>query len=316
MLRALIVLTQLTVFGVSLLSVSGYFGTYHTYLDWTAQFKPHDLVIALLALLTALALHLWLWAVAALVACALNLIAIVPWYVPAPAPPPRRASVPLKILCANVQYTNTRYDAFLALISVEHPQVVIVQEATAPWVMHLNRLRAQFPYAITLPRRRGSGLALYSRLPLERPEILALGQQQRPGLLVYLTLGSRVLALCTVHPRAPLRRYGLGPRNEQLWAAAAILQRVSPPKLLIGDLNTTPWSPAYRQVVRAAGLRDARQGFGLLPTWPAGWPWVAIPIDHCLVSPEIMVVQMRTGPPIGSDHLPLIVDLRVPAPNG
>jgi endonuclease/exonuclease/phosphatase (EEP) superfamily protein YafD len=37
-----------------------------------------------------------------------------------------------------------------------------------------------------------------------------------------------------------------------------------------------------------------------------------IPIDHCLVSPQIRVTGMRTGRAIGSDHLPIIVDMMVP----
>jgi endonuclease/exonuclease/phosphatase family metal-dependent hydrolase len=37
-----------------------------------------------------------------------------------------------------------------------------------------------------------------------------------------------------------------------------------------------------------------------------------IPIDHCLVSPDIDVLRMRTGRNIGSDHLPIIVDMTIP----
>ena len=67
-------------------------------------------------------------------------------------------------------------------------------------------------------------------------------------------------------------------------------------------------------LMRQTGLDNARKGFGLLPTWPAfmPWPFLRIPIDHCLVSPDIRVIRMRTGRTIGSDHLPIIVDMAIP----
>jgi len=36
-----------------------------------------------------------------------------------------------------------------------------------------------------------------------------------------------------------------------------------------------------------------------------------IPIDHCMVSSDIRVVSAQTGERIGSDHLPLIVELEM-----
>ena len=74
------------------------------------------------------------------------------------------------------------------------------------------------------------------------------------------------------------------------------------------------WSPYYSELVRESGLVDARKGFGVLPTWPAPLKLslMMIPIDHCLVSSELQVAQIKTGPDIESDHLPLIVDLLVP----
>lgn len=33
------------------------------------------------------------------------------------------------------------------------------------------------------------------------------------------------------------------------------------------------------------------------------------PIDHCLVSSEFTVKNIKTGNDIGSDHLPLIIEL-------
>jgi len=61
-------------------------------------------------------------------------------------------------------------------------------------------------------------------------------------------------------------------------------------------------------------LPDSRAGRGIQPSWPASLPAaLRIPIDHCLVSPGIAVVGRQLGPQVGSHHLPVIVDLAVPA---
>jgi endonuclease/exonuclease/phosphatase family metal-dependent hydrolase len=71
------------------------------------------------------------------------------------------------------------------------------------------------------------------------------------------------------------------------------------------------WSPYYSQLMRDSGLMNARKGFGVLPTWPSHVPFLKIPLDHCLVSADISAAHIRTAEAIGSDHLPLIVDLAV-----
>jgi len=81
----------------------------------------------------------------------------------------------------------------------------------------------------------------------------------------------------------------------------------------MGDLNATPWSPYYRQLLKGSGLRNTRQGFGILPTWPS-WSLLdglRIPIDHCLVSSTIEVIDIKTAQIKGSDHLSLVIDIAV-----
>lgn len=100
-----------------------------------------------------------------------------------------------------------------------------------------------------------------------------------------------------------------------LAAAAACLQDLPEPKICIGDLNISLWSPIYQSFRKQTKLRNVREGIGLLPSWPTfmGFGWLMIPIDHCLVSHDIRVMRAQTGERIGSDHLPLIIELEIDA---
>jgi endonuclease/exonuclease/phosphatase (EEP) superfamily protein YafD len=85
------------------------------------------------------------------------------------------------------------------------------------------------------------------------------------------------------------------------------------PAIVMGDLNMSMWSPYFRQFIQATGMKSSRQGFGVQPSWPADSPLLQIPIDHCLVSKDdILLIHNRIGKDIGSDHYPLIADLSLP----
>jgi endonuclease/exonuclease/phosphatase (EEP) superfamily protein YafD len=79
-------------------------------------------------------------------------------------------------------------------------------------------------------------------------------------------------------------------------------------RVLLGDFNTSCFSPTFRFIITQTGLRDSARGFGYTPTWgprlpTEPWlPWIGIPIDHVLVSREIRVRERKVGPAVGSDH--------------
>jgi endonuclease/exonuclease/phosphatase (EEP) superfamily protein YafD len=81
---------------------------------------------------------------------------------------------------------------------------------------------------------------------------------------------------------------------------------------VIGDFNVTAWSTYFRELVDQGDFANSQHGFALWPTWHAGLPLVMrIPIDQCLHSRDLATVARQVGPDVGSDHLPLLVNLRL-----
>ena len=125
--------------------------------------------------------------------------------------------------------------------------------------------------------------------------------------------GDEWFTMIATHPVPPQGRIGSDVRNAQFAELGRLVPTIETPVVLVGDLNATPWSHHYRRLIRETGLVNASCGQGVRPTWPAVFPApMRIPIDHCLCSEEFTVVKTHVGRDVGSDHLPLIVDLRVP----
>lgn len=62
----------------------------------------------------------------------------------------------------------------------------------------------------------------------------------------------------------------------------------------------------------ATGAVDSRDGFGLQATYPTSPMWLQIPVDHVLHTCTFGVTERRVERDVGSDHLPIVVDLVVP----
>jgi endonuclease/exonuclease/phosphatase (EEP) superfamily protein YafD len=82
--------------------------------------------------------------------------------------------------------------------------------------------------------------------------------------------------------------------------------------MVVGDLNATPWSWPFRNLLATGRLRNSQVGFGVQPSFAASSnPLFRVPIDHLVYSDALLVRQRRLGPRLGSDHFPLLVDLEL-----
>lgn len=257
----------------------------------------------------------------------LSLVAaeIVPWYIPN-AGLVANNSDSLRVLSLNFNIKNQSYAKGLSLVRQENPDLAVFMELNLAWKTQLATLHDLFPYSISNTDPNQLGIAVYSKYPLENASIADWGSPHNPIILGNLLMNGRAISVVATHPPPP--KPGLFQvRNRQLYEISRYIKSLSNPTIVLGDLNITMWSSYYRSLVKTTGLRNARQGFGLLPTWPRKTTFspysrisppilglLSIPIDHCLVSPGIKVVSIHTGTNVNSDHLPLIADLMISTP--
>ena len=285
--------------------------------SWAFELTTHFVMqYAWAAGLVALAFLLtrrWLGLLVAGGLCALHALCVVGVYADRPLGP-RLHHPPLRLLMLNVNSSNTRRDATLELIEAEDPDVVLLMEVDSDWLDGLGPLAAGYPHRLAVPREDNFGIAAYSKQPWVSGRVVELEDpagEELPSLEVRLENGGHPLVLFFTHPVPPVGPRMAHRRDELLRAAPRHAQGLGPRVVLAGDLNSTPWSPIFREVMEASGMRDTRQGFGIQPTWLAGLPSpFRIPIDHLFVTADVLVIERRVGPDVGSDHLPLIVDLR------
>ncbi len=305
---ALLIATAL----LTALTLAGFFARW----SWLCELASHFRV-QYAALLAACA-GIWWWmgspvALVAAVAMAINLALVLPCAIG------RRdgdghGRRTVRVMTINVNGANQAYDRMLRAIQEVDADVVVLSEIHEAWLAGLDPLREVYRHGkAMLYRGRGFGIALMSRLPLERVEIRQFSPTNLPSVIAVLSVDGQPVTIIGTHPLAPIERVYARLRNEQLGELARFILAQPTPVVLVGDLNTSPWSAYFGQLVRIGRLRDSRAGFGVQPTWPAGWPWLRIPIDHCLVSEGVRVHARRVGPPVGSDHLPLIIELSVDA---
>jgi hypothetical protein len=129
--------------------------------------------------------------------------------------------------------------------------------------------------------------------------------------------------LFAVHLTNPLWEWGkrLERRNLELDALATAVKAETGPVVIIGDFNTPPNALPFSRFIKRANVDHTSCGGRWLPTWrPYGWrtkfksgnPLTGIPIDH-LFTRDIDVVSCTVGEDFGSDHLPLVVELKKPS---
>ncbi|MGB5255655.1 MAG: endonuclease/exonuclease/phosphatase family protein [Woeseiaceae bacterium] len=281
----------------------------HHHVELFSHFRLQYLGVATLLLLVFAVLRSPAYSIVLLGVIALNGSYVLPWYLGDSRDNLSDYTVSIKLMTANVLSRNEQYDRLVTLIDTERPDVIFLQEVSPQWVAALEAIRDDYPFSYAQPRYDNFGIAVYSRLPLDTVTHVDSPPLAYPTIVATITLDQKPLTLINTHATVPLNRAGFEARNHQLESIAGLVNSADGNVILSGDFNTAMWSPAYRALEDATGLRNARRGAGVLPTWPTFMPFAMIPIDHVLVPDDSQVVEIRRGERTGSDHLSLLVSL-------
>ncbi|MCP4408359.1 MAG: endonuclease/exonuclease/phosphatase family protein [Gammaproteobacteria bacterium] len=302
--------SQLSVILLILLTLAGYLGGAFRYFELTSHFRVQYLALSLLVVAVFFVLRSKLWIVLALLATSINSYEIVPIYWPHNDPRILASGTEFTLLLANVQRSNTEYSRLIEVVNVHRPDLLAVIEPDTAWIQALNILTPPYPHQKIVARDDNFGIALYSRIPFDDVEVIDLGDTV-PSIAAKILLDKKEVTILATHPLPPPAKQNYHRRNSQLSAIATYIDALPGSKIIIGDLNVTLWSTYFSKLLHDTGLLNTRQGYGTLATWPTYLPLMMIPLDHCLVSPDIMTKDITALSNIGSDHLPLLVKLEI-----
>jgi len=294
-------------------SVLGFVGAWHWFFDLCSHFRvQYALGLGGAAVLLLIpGCRRWTLAFGAL--AALNLGMILPLYfgrTPAPAAGER----PIRAMLANVNTRTGNAAALAAAIRRFDPDVIVLEEVSDRWLSDLKSVLDAYAYRVQEPREDNFGIGLWSRFPFARSRLVEIGPAEVPSIVVEIVTPQGRCTVLATHPLPPAGKTYSDLRNKQLAELPRWVRQASSPLVLLGDLNATPWNHYFRRLLREGRLKNSAQGRGVCATWPTFQPLLLIPIDHCLHTAGIEIVARKTGPRVGSDHYPVIVDFAICEP--
>lgn len=293
-------------------SLAAFAGRWVWWLDILANFRAQYVVGLILLGLIVLMSKWRRIGYGVLTVAAINLVFVLPLYAGSPG-----QAVPdlpsLRVMSFNLLSTNQNYSEVIEYIRSVDPDLVLLYEASRPWEVAVES--AGLDYEVIRPRSDNLIFGTLVMVRGEEVEAISYGfaeSQPRAVSIKYRPTGwPEGINVLSTHPLAPTEERRAKLRDAQLEFAADWASGQEGAFMVVGDFNATPWSWPFRNLMASAPLRNSQLGFGLQPSFPSTSAFLLrVPIDHLLQSDSLSVVDRRLGPPMGSDHFPLVVDLQ------
>ena len=229
----------------------------------------------------------------------------------------------IRILIANLYIDNPDPHPFVALLTRLQPDIVVTEETRRSFAEAV-RGSGLYPFETEGDLAPADDKKVFSRYPIRayrQLDDLPGRKVERHAMRLVIDSPAGPIVIYAIHPDTPRSLGQWDERNAYFERLAVAIrgEAKGTPVVLAGDWNMPAHSAFFRNFFATTGYRFARPGF-----WPpvtrfatrlARLGYFGSTIDHVAVSPEIRVTDWKRGGDIGSNHLPVIVDLALPAAN-
>ncbi len=326
--------------GISLIAVVAALGFIHSSFDFFNNLQPFILTGATLSLIIwTLLISSKFWRKAGIVIAIIGLLSS--FFIVLPdiitrftqemvAMPDDDDDRTYKIFTYNIFAKNIDAARVIKEIEKERPDFIALQEYfwTQRNIFH-PLLKQKYPFFEICKGGKRNNIAIYSKIKfnLDNASSCSIGDDHRISRLIanFKTKNNKTFSIVTTHLDWPIQLSkldngknlleGIGLMLERKRAQFAnlsqVINNISKPLLLVGDLNSTSWSYSLRSFAKSSNLTLNTRA---MPTFPnslyiaGAWRDVfpLISLDHVLTSPEITLHKIYKGDPAGSDHNPIV----------
>jgi endonuclease/exonuclease/phosphatase (EEP) superfamily protein YafD len=270
----------------------------------------------------------WKWMIAGFTGAGLIASAMV--YVPEVvssfvprAPLPSDGRVILKAMTDNLFGLNYDMARTRDYVFAEDPDIVAFQEYFPEQRGRLHdMLIERYPYFALCTGGKRANIGLYSRLPFSHRDDgacreTATPQQRTSRIVASFTLADgTAFTVMTTHLDWP---FPVARQEQQRADLTEAINAITGPLIVMGDMNSTPWSYAMRRMVSETSVERQTRNLityplavggddGLMRTIPF------LPLDQVLTRDGVEVHELHAGPDTGSDHLPVVFTFSVKRP--
>ena len=216
-----------------------------------------------------------------------------------------------RIVSLNVLQDNDDHAAVRAYLRDADADVLLLMETDAVWAEALAPVLDAYPHRIDWIADDYYGMIFVTRLEPDRLEMADLGDGSTPAAVAVLRHDGRPFVVTGLHPRPPVPGTSTQERDAQIAMAATLADRSDLPAVTVGDFNDVSWSRAGQRFREVGGYADPRVGRGILASFAADSWWMKFPIDQGLVTDDVRLHRFGLGPEVGSDHLPVEMEVSV-----